>query len=79
MVVPHTKLVKGAESHTEEKSYAKYTLNEYAPDLMYKEILNFIDLTKDNPFCLILDDAPSPCSLTSTGKMGKALCEQVWR
>ena len=25
---------------------------EYAPDLMYKEILNFIDLTKDNPFVL---------------------------
>lgn len=51
MVVPHTKLDKGADPY-EEKSYAKYTLNEYAPDLMYKEILNFIDLTKDNPFVL---------------------------
>ena len=51
LVVPHTKLDKGADPY-EEKSYAKYTLNEYAPDLMYKEILNFIDLTKDNPFVL---------------------------
>ena len=51
LLVPHTKLDKGADPY-DEKSYAKYTKKQYAPDLMYKEILQFVERSKDEPFAL---------------------------
>lgn len=49
--VPGTKLDVGADPK-DEKSYSKYTQNVYAPDLMYKEIVNFVNRYKDQPFVL---------------------------
>lgn len=49
--VPGTKLNKNADPN-DEKSYAKYTQNVYAPDLMYKELIDFVGRTKDKPFVL---------------------------
>ena len=51
LLVPHTKLDKGADPY-DEKSYAKYTKKQYSPDLMYKEILGFVERSKDEPFAL---------------------------
>lgn len=51
LVVPGTKLDKGANPK-DEKSYAKYTQAVYAPDLMYKEVIDFVNRSKDNPFVL---------------------------
>jgi arylsulfatase len=34
------------------KSYASFSLKEYAPDLMFKELTNFVDRNKDRPFFL---------------------------
>ena len=34
----------------DEKSYARYTQPDYAPDVMYNEMENFIVENKDNPF-----------------------------
>lgn len=49
--VPGEKIAKGADPK-DEKSYAKYTQKVYAPDLMYKEIIDFVDRSKDGPFVL---------------------------
>ena len=49
LVVPGTKLDKGADPY-DEASYARYTLKEYSPALMHAEALNFIRENKDHPF-----------------------------
>lgn len=51
LLIPGTKLDKGADPY-DEKSYAKYTQKSYSCDLMYDEILQFIDSSKDKPFFL---------------------------
>lgn len=51
LLVPGTKIDEGADPR-DEKSYAKYVQKQYAPDLMYKEILDFVDRSKDAPFAL---------------------------
>lgn len=51
LLAPHTKLDKDADPR-DEKSYAKYVQKQYAPDLMYKEILDFVERSKDEPFAL---------------------------
>lgn len=51
LLPPHTKLDKGADPY-DEKSYDKYTQKQYAPDLLYNEILDFIDRSKNSPFAL---------------------------
>jgi arylsulfatase len=50
-VFPGTMLDKGSDPE-DEASYADYNLNEYAPALMGKETINFIEDNKDNPFFL---------------------------
>ena len=51
LLVPGTKIDEGADPR-DEKSYAKYVQKQYAPDLMYKEILDFVERSKDEPFAL---------------------------
>lgn len=48
-IAPNTKLTKGADIN-DPKSYAAYTLNDYAPDLMFNELKGFVDRNKENPF-----------------------------
>ncbi len=48
-VAPNTKLAKGADPNNKE-SYAQFTLNEYAPDIMYEGMISFIEKNKDDPF-----------------------------
>jgi len=48
---PNEKLDKGADPR-DEKSYAKYWKGQYAPDLMYKEIIDFVVRSKEEPFVL---------------------------
>ena len=48
-IAPNTKLAKGADINNPE-SYAPFTLNDYAPDLMFKELTGFVDRNKENPF-----------------------------
>ena len=50
-VAPHTKLPEGADPNN-PKSYASFAQKEYAPDLMFKELTNFVDSNKDQPFFL---------------------------
>ncbi len=51
LVVPNTKLDEGADPY-DMASYAKYTQREYAPELMQKEVLSFVERNKDKPFFL---------------------------
>ena len=51
LVVPGTKLAEGSDP-LDEASYADYTLEDYAPDLMFRETLKFMDENQDNPFFL---------------------------
>jgi len=51
IVPPGTKLDRDADPRN-PASYAKFIQKEYAPDLMLKEALNFIDENKDRPFFL---------------------------
>lgn len=48
-VAPHSGLDKGADPLKME-SYAKYNLNDYSPDIMFSEMINFIEESKDQPF-----------------------------
>lgn len=50
-VAPHTKLQEGADPY-EMDSYADFTLADYAPDLMFEEMMGFIEEHKDRPFFL---------------------------
>jgi arylsulfatase A-like enzyme len=50
-VAPHTKLQEGADPY-EQDSYAPFTLKDYAPDLMFDEMMQFIEEHKNRPFFL---------------------------
>ncbi len=51
LLPPGTKLAGDSDPYSEE-SYARYTQHSYAPDLMYDEILSFVEESKDTPFAL---------------------------
>ncbi len=51
MVRPHANLQDGADPD-DPQSYADFQLSEYAPDLMHKEALSFIDRNNNKPFFL---------------------------
>ena len=48
-VAPHTKLDKGADPY-DLKSYAKFHLKDYAPELIFQHITKFVDKNKSTPF-----------------------------
>jgi len=50
-IAPNTKLAEGADPN-DPISYAQYTLEEYAPDLMFKELSGFVATNKEKPFFL---------------------------
>jgi arylsulfatase len=50
-VAPHSNLAQGADPN-DSASYADFELNDYAPELMHKEALQFMADNKDNPFFL---------------------------
>ncbi len=50
-IAPNTKLAAGADPNNSD-SYAAYTLNEYAPELMFNELTNFVATNKETPFFL---------------------------
>ncbi|SHF54341.1 arylsulfatase [Mariniphaga anaerophila] len=49
MVAPHTKLSQGADPQNPD-SYSDFWLTDYAPDLMQKEVIQFIKENKAHPF-----------------------------
>ncbi len=51
LLAPGTKLGPNDDPN-DPASYAKYTQKQYSPDLMYREILNFVDDSKQDPFFL---------------------------
>lgn len=48
-IAPHTKLPKGADPYDIE-SYGNYTLNDYAPNLIFKKLTSFVKSNKSRPF-----------------------------
>ena len=50
-IPPNTKLAEGADP-LDLASYANFSLEDYSPDLMFKEIRHFVDENKENPFFL---------------------------
>lgn len=52
LLPPGTKLDEGANPF-DPASYEKYTQKEYSPDLMYNEILSFVEANRNNPFMLL--------------------------
>lgn len=50
-VAPNTLLTPGADPYNPD-SYKKYTLKNYSPDLMFKEIGGFVNENKNRPFFL---------------------------
>ena len=51
LVIPGTKLAKDADI-LDPASYADYTLEEYAPDIMHREAMKFIRESGEQPFFL---------------------------
>lgn len=50
-IAPHTKLDQGADP-LDPKSYSIFNLNEYAPDVMFNKLIEFVDRNKKKPFFL---------------------------
>ena len=50
-VAPRTGLEEGADPNDPD-SYARFTLTDYAPDLMMEEVQDFIDRNRSDPFFL---------------------------
>ena len=50
-VAPHTLLDEGADPF-DPASYSHYNLTDYAPDIMFSELINFIESSRDKPFFL---------------------------
>ena len=50
-IVPGTKLPKGADPK-DAKSYADFTQTDYAPELMFEQVSDFVDTNKEKPFFL---------------------------
>jgi arylsulfatase len=50
-IAPNTPFPKGADPN-DPKSYKGLTLSDYAPDLMFEEITNFVNDNKEYPFFL---------------------------
>ncbi len=50
-VAPNTKLDKGADPLL-ESSYIKFNLKEYTPDVMFDEMIKFVEESEDSPFLL---------------------------
>ncbi len=48
-IAPHTKLPEGVSPENPE-SYQNFNLNDYTPDLMFDEMIGFIDRNKQQPF-----------------------------
>ncbi|WP_339706283.1 arylsulfatase [uncultured Kriegella sp.] len=48
-VAPNTKLPKGADPKASE-SYSDFTLNQYAPDIMFEGMTGFVEENKNRPF-----------------------------
>ncbi len=50
-IAPNTPLAEGLDPN-DEASYADFNLNDYSPDLMFKEITGFVSENNENPFFL---------------------------
>jgi arylsulfatase len=48
-IAPNTPFPQGADPK-DPNSYADFTLTDYAPDLMFREMTDFVDLNKARPF-----------------------------
>jgi arylsulfatase len=75
-VAPGTKLDKGADPY-DLKSYAKFKLNEYAPDLMFKEITGYISDNRNHPFFLEWATTIPPRRASGAKTVGRLLCEEI--
>ena len=51
LVPPHTELPEDADPYDPE-SYSDFRLTDYAPDLMIRETINFLERNQQNPFFL---------------------------
>lgn len=54
-IPPNTKLDKGADPN-DPASYAKYNLNDYASEVMFNKITEFVDNNKNEPFFMYWAD-----------------------
>jgi arylsulfatase A-like enzyme len=50
-IAPHSKLPDGADPHNPE-SYADFTLKDYAPDVMFSQMIDFVKRAGQDPFFL---------------------------
>ncbi|MDT7829335.1 arylsulfatase [Pricia sp. S334] len=50
-IAPHTRLAQGADPDDPE-NYSDFALTDYAPELMFDELMGFVSQSKENPFFL---------------------------
>lgn len=60
--------LKEGEDRYDAKNYEQFSRNEYAGDLMFEELLDFVDENKDEPFMLMWTTPIPHVSLQSTDK-----------
>ncbi len=74
-VPPHTGFEPGADPY-DQASYAKFNLTDYAPDLMFREMITFIDSCGDNPFFLYWATPIPHLALQAPREWVKRYCEK---
>lgn len=76
LLIPGTKLDEDADP-LDEKSYAKYTQKIYSCDLMYDEILKFVEKVKIN-LSFGMDHTASARTIAGSRTLGQTLCREIW-
>ena len=71
LIAPHSNLEIGSNPNN-SNSYINFSLNEYAPELMHRKAVEFIESNTDNTFFIICISIAS-CTFTGTNKMGELL------
>ena len=67
LLTPGARLKKGEDKY-DAKNYEQFSRNEYAGDLMFDELLGFVDRSKDEPFMLMWTTPIPHVSLQVTEK-----------
>ncbi len=67
LLTPGARLKEGEDKY-DAKNYEQFARNEYAGDLMFEELMNFVDESKDEPFMLMWTTPIPHVSLQSSQK-----------
>ena len=79
VINPHLARLGKDEDPYDPQNYKRFEQEEYANDLIFDELMSFVDENKQKTFLPDVDHSPASRLTSGTRKMGSALCQEVWR